>query len=152
MARALFQVLVILYKYSGGKIYYAVFKRSDSDIRQGVSGGGENEETPEDAAIRELYEEAGILLSGELIRLQTESSVPCYHFKSSLKWGEEKFVVREYAFGAEAGEKEIVLSGEHECYEWADYEEAVKLLTFDSNKTALWELNNRLLNKKPWEK
>ena len=152
MARAQFQVLVFPYKFSHGKIYYAVFKRSDSDIWQGVSGGGENDETPEDAAVRELYEEAGISQTGELIRLQTESSVPCYHFKSSIKWGEELYVVREYSFGAEACDSEIILSGEHECYLWAEYEEAIKLLTFDSNKTALWELNNRLLNKKPWEK
>lgn len=152
MARAKFQVLVFPYKFAAGKIYYAVFKRSDSDIWQGVSGGGENNETPEEAAVRESSEEAGLPLTQKIIRLQTESSVPCYHFKSSLMWGEEQFVVREYSFGAEAGDTEIILSTEHEQFKWAEYEEAIELLTFDSNKTALWELNNKLLNKKPWEK
>ncbi|MGG1610308.1 NUDIX pyrophosphatase, partial [Bacillus wiedmannii] len=33
----------------------------------------------------------------------------------------------------------------HFKYKWLCFEEAVMLLKWDSNKTALWELNNRLL-------
>ncbi|HFJ9286950.1 TPA: NUDIX pyrophosphatase, partial [Bacillus toyonensis] len=34
---------------------------------------------------------------------------------------------------------------EHFNYKWLCFEEAVTLLKWDSNKTALWELNKRLL-------
>jgi dATP pyrophosphohydrolase len=52
--------------------------------------------------------------------------------------------VPEYAFGADVGEQEITLSHEHEEFRWVDYSTAQKLLTFDSNRNALWELDYRL--------
>ncbi len=39
----------------------------------------------------------------------------------------------------------IVLSSEHNGFEWLTYDEAITRLTWDSNKTALYELNCRLL-------
>lgn len=36
---------------------------------------------------------------------------------------------------------------EHAAYHWATYVEAIDMLHWDSNKTALWELNHRLLRK-----
>ena len=44
----------------------------------------------------------------------------------------------------ECGSK-IVLSSEHNGFEWLTYDEAITRLTWDSNKTALYELNCRLL-------
>jgi dATP pyrophosphohydrolase len=38
----------------------------------------------------------------------------------------------------------IVKSREHTSYRWLSYDEAARLLRWDSNKTALWELNERL--------
>ena len=37
-----------------------------------------------------------------------------------------------------------MLSSEHKEYRWVKYDEAMRLLKYDSNKTALWELNERL--------
>ena len=37
-----------------------------------------------------------------------------------------------------------MLGDEHSEIKWASYEEAKELLKFDSNKNALWELNERL--------
>ena len=45
----------------------------------------------------------------------------------------------------ECGSK-IVLSSEHNGFEWLTYDEAITRLTWDSNKTALYELNCRLLD------
>ena len=50
----------------------------------------------------------------------------------------------ERAFGVRLDDQIIALSGEHTEYQWVTYEEAVKLLRWDSNRTALWELNERL--------
>ena len=41
----------------------------------------------------------------------------------------------------------LELSQEHTEYEWVDYKTALKRLRYDSNKTALWELNERLTKK-----
>ena len=41
---------------------------------------------------------------------------------------------------------DIKLSSEHKQYEWFTFDEAYEKLQFDSNKTSLWELNQRLLN------
>ena len=41
-------------------IEYAIFQRSDGDYWQAIAGGGEEGETPEEAAKREIQEEAGI--------------------------------------------------------------------------------------------
>jgi broad specificity phosphatase PhoE len=38
----------------------------------------------------------------------------------------------------------ITLSREHTDYRWVAYAEAARLLRWDSNRTALWELNERL--------
>jgi len=43
--------------------------------------------------------------------------------------------------------KELILSDEHEEYGWFSYDECISLLKWDSNKTALWELNRRLYEK-----
>ena len=39
----------------------------------------------------------------------------------------------------------LQLSNEHNGFEWLTYDEAITRLTWDSNKTALYELNCRLL-------
>lgn len=58
MARAQFQVLIIPYRMaSDDKPEYAVTKRADIDAWQFLSGGGEDHETPIQAARREANEE-----------------------------------------------------------------------------------------------
>ncbi|HDL04546.1 MAG TPA: hypothetical protein ENH25_10500 [candidate division Zixibacteria bacterium] len=59
MARAPFQVLVIpYYKDENGNIVYAVFKRrpDNGDFWQPIAGGGEDDETPLQAACREDFD------------------------------------------------------------------------------------------------
>jgi len=38
----------------------------------------------------------------------------------------------------------LLLSHEHTEYKWVDYETAREMLKYDSNRTALWELNKRI--------
>lgn len=54
------------------------------------------------------------------------------------------FVVPEYSFGVDCAQHEIVLSDEHTGLEWLSYPEAHKRLTYDSNRTALWELHQKI--------
>ena len=58
--RAPFQILAIPYKIIDGLPLYCVFHRADFDQWQFIAGGGEDDEMPLQAAIREIYEEACI--------------------------------------------------------------------------------------------
>jgi len=53
-------------------------------------------------------------------------------------------VIPEYAFAVEVSDMKIRLSDEHTEYRWVDYQTAKSMLKYDSNKTALWELDNKL--------
>jgi dihydroneopterin triphosphate diphosphatase len=122
----------------------AVFHRTDYDVWQFVSGGGEDGETPEVAARREGHEEARIPLAAPYLRLDTVASVPACWFRAWPRWPAHILVVPEYAFAVDTGDHEPRLSDEHHTLRWCSRDEAMDLLRFDSNRTALWELHERL--------
>ena len=139
--RAPFQILAIPYKYENGEPLYCVLRRSDYDQWQFIAGGGEDDETPTDAAKREIREEGGIVVDN-VIALVSMCHIPVDIFPKHYLygWADDMYVVPEYSFGFEC-QNDIVLSHEHtECI-WLSYEEAREKLLWDSNKTALYELN-----------
>ena len=77
--------------------------------------------------------------------LDTCCSIPadCFRDTEAL-WGQDCFVVPEYAFAVKVENTSLQLSREHTEYEWAAYARAYAMLQYDSNQTALWELNRRL--------
>ena len=152
MARAPFQVLVFPFRRSQGRLEYALFFRTDDACWQGIAGGGEDDEMPLAAARREAHEEAGVPATARWIELQTKSSVPVTCFRDSAQWGDELFVITEHCFAVEMPAGDLQLSSEHTTFRWVDYETALDLLKYDSNKTALWELNQRLLGLGPRSK
>lgn len=90
-------------------------------------------------------EEAGVPFKAPLVSLDAVASVPAFHFQDRDLWGPDVYVVLERAFGIYLEDDlTIVLSREHTEYRWVAYEEASRLLKWDSNRTALWELNERL--------
>jgi dihydroneopterin triphosphate diphosphatase len=149
MTRAPFQVLVFPFKKINGRPLFAIFSRSADGKWQGIAGGGENSETPMQAAQRESNEEGNIPFSCSYIQLQTISSVPVNCFRDSHLWGKDLYIIPEYSFGVDVGQIEIKLSTEHNRIRWENYSRACDLLSFDSNKIALWELNQRLLGLGP---
>jgi dihydroneopterin triphosphate diphosphatase len=146
MSRAPFQVLVIPYRQrAAGDIEYAVFSRADYACWQGIAGGGEDDETPLKAARRESQEEANLPPDCAYIQLDGVNSIPAVHFKDWHLWGDSVFVIPEYTFGVDASEREIQVSYGHKEHRWLPYEQAVKMLEYEGNRTALWELNQRLM-------
>ena len=144
MARANFQVLVIPFA-RGEELTFGVLRRADMDAWQFVAGGGEDDETPVRAALRELWEETGVRAE-KLYALDTCCSVPadCFRPEDRARWGEDCFVVQEHVFAVEVPDKMLVLSREHGECAWLPYEKTRKLLKYDSNRTALWELRERI--------
>jgi dATP pyrophosphohydrolase len=146
MTRAPFQVMVFPYRRAGeAEFEYALFKRSDAHYWQAVAGGGEDQETPLEAARREAQEEAGIPLDALLIQLDTVMPVPVTEFRDSYLWGDALYVIPQYCFGIQvAVDYSIRLSREHLEYRWLMFEDARRALHYDGDKVALWELNQKL--------
>ena len=144
MPRATFNVLVLPFRVTALAHEYAVFHRADGDMWQFIAGGGEDDETPTLAARREALEEAGIDDASSWIALDSVASIPRTSFPSA-PWPDHVYVIPEYCFGIDVRDRNLSLSGEHDRFEWLDYAKAQARLTWDSNKVALWELQERLL-------
>lgn len=139
------QVLVFLHRKNNDKYEYCIFYRKKDKFWQGLSGGVEDNEELADTVKREVYEETGIKVNN-VIKLDTISSIPGINVNKNFNYKNNIYVVYEYAFGININDEDIKLSDEHEEYRWVNYEEAIKLLKYDSNKTALFELNERLIH------
>jgi len=128
---------------SNGAVEYACLRRADSGAWQGIAGGGEDDESPAAAARRESLEEAGIPRSTALYRLDAMCSIPTRCFAAARAWPSELLVIPEYAFAIECDDA-LRLSREHRQLHWGSYDEVREMLRWDSNRTALWELAERL--------
>jgi dATP pyrophosphohydrolase len=142
--RAPFQILVIPFRHRATGIEFAVLKRSDAGWWQFVAGGGEGGESPAQAAARETEEEIGVNADGRLMALDSKATVPKNCFAAADSWGPDVYVVPEYCFAVDISDRVLALSGEHTELQWLPYEAATAMLKWDSNRNALWELNERL--------
>lgn len=145
--RAPFQVLVILYRRVE-RIEFAAFRRAVEHYWQFVAGGGDEGEDGEQAALREVEEEAGISSPRPLLRLQTVASIPVHHFSAREYWPSGLMAVPEYCFALDATGFDLALSREHAEYAWLSFEECHSRLHWPSNQAALCELNERLIRTK----
>lgn len=140
------QVLVFLYRKNEDENYeYCIFYRDKLKFWQGISGGVEDNESLIETVKREVFEETGIIVD-DIYQLSSISSLPVVDVMGEFFWGNDVYVVPEYSFGVSLENYDIHLSSEHKEYKWCLFEEAYEKLKFDSNKTALWELNQRLLS------
>ena len=149
MARSPIQVLVIPYRKAfSGLCEFGVLHRPEPDMWQFVSGGAEDDETPEQAAKREAFEEAQIPLALPLLQLDSFATVPRRAFPNATHWPKSLYVVPEYAFAVDVGAHPVTLSPEHDEVRWLNFTQAYERLSWDSNRTAMWELNERLLTER----
>ena len=146
MARAPFQILVLPFRRGPSGLAFAVFRRADGDgnLWQGLAGGGEDDETPEAAARREMDEEAGIDRAATLIALPTLTRIPTAGWKGRQPWADQLETIPEHAFGVEvAADFQVRLSHEHLEFRWLDVAAAGARLTWEGNRhalAALWAL------------
>ncbi len=152
-----YQTITIPYKKSPNGVKFLILKRSDFDFWQWVSGGGESEDGGvAETVVRELREEINVSVDvNDLIKLESRNTI----FEDEpLKFKNKNItVIPEYAFAVDLKDNQIKISKEHKEYRWVTKDVARKLLKYDSNKTALAELD-KLIRKEvdgswkiPWE-
>jgi dATP pyrophosphohydrolase len=143
-----FSVLVFPFRRhaDGQRPRFAVFRRSDDGNWQSVAGGVEDDETLVEAARRETAEEAGIIARCPLYKLDMVSGVAKTWFAARTYWADDLYIVQKHFFGMDLTEdfSGISLSVEHGDFRWVRYEVAESLLRYDDDKTALWELDERI--------
>ena len=141
-------VQVVIFAGGGSARKYLLLRRiaSHGGFWQSVTGSLELGESPEQAAVREVQEETGIEASiGSLIDLRLKNV-----FKIAPEW------LNKYAAGTVYNEEvcfalkasEIVVrldSREHDEYQWAGYDESMRLLFWESSKRA-FAATNRIEN------
>jgi dATP pyrophosphohydrolase len=139
-------VLVFLFRRAVDGVRHAVFRRSDDDAWQSVSGGVEDTETLAEAARRETTEETGLPAGSPLYQLDMVSGVEKSCFAAAANWPASLYIVRKHFFAMDvsAAAEALVLSAEHKEFGWFSYEEAYAALRYDDDKTALWELDQRI--------
>ena len=140
MSREPYQVLVFLRKRICGQDRYLVLKRADMNVWQGVAGGGEDGEIPKETAIRETLEETGVHVES-IKQLSSVAMLPVSDVVGSHLWGAGIGEIPEYSFVADVDDDAAVALGdEHEDSRWCDYDEAMELLEWESNRGALREI------------
>lgn len=141
------QVLVVPYTIYESELYLYLLKRKDMDYWQWVAGGVEENETLLSAAIRESSEELGIMFkTSDFIQLESACSIPRCYFNSDKVWEDFFYTVTEYSFAVRLSMNcKLNLSDEHSEVNIIKYSDLSKYHSWDSNRTAAWELNERFL-------
>ena len=111
--------------------------RSHGGFWQSVTGSLEGDETHVEAAVREVYEETGYRpLAGELIELGIVNV-----FEIAPQW-RVKYAPgvthnEEVCFALSVAKQDVVVDPlEHDAFAWVDYDAAVGMLYWESNRRA----------------
>lgn len=139
-----YQILSIPYRIVNDTTLFCIFHRTNGDYWQFIAGGGENNEKPIQAALREIKEETGVTAE-KLTELKSVAFVPAVVVAENMRthWNKNIFVIPEYSFAFECS-ADPTISREHCEYQWLPYDVARKLLKWDSNKVAMYEAMCRL--------
>ncbi|MBS3175701.1 NUDIX domain-containing protein [Candidatus Woesearchaeota archaeon] len=120
---------LILFRIEEGKPCYLLLHYAAGHWDY-VKGHVEKNETVEQAALREAREEAGLKHIGVIPGFQ--ESINYYYRK-----GKELMFKEVVFFVGMTKTSKIVLSHEHTDFAWKSYEEALKLVTFETAKEVL---------------
>ena len=133
------QVLVYPVRKNNNNWEYLMLKRiiSRGGVWQGVTGAPEVGETIAEGAKRELCEETGYR-SFTLIKTEVSYIIPMQDRWKDI-YPEDTKEIPEYLFIANINESSPpqIDPIEHDDWKWCKYEEAMDLLSWENNKSAL---------------
>ncbi|HEU0012344.1 MAG TPA: NUDIX domain-containing protein, partial [Longimicrobium sp.] len=122
---------VVLFRNGGGPRRYLLMRSALTrrPIWEFPKGGVERGETEEQAAVRELWEEAGI--GRDAISLMDGYREEERYVFTQGRGEERTLIVKKVVyFLAETEAEEVTISREAETYRWATYEEAMRMIRF----------------------
>jgi 8-oxo-dGTP pyrophosphatase MutT (NUDIX family) len=103
-----------------------------------VAGGLEPDETPQEAAQRELFEETGLEARVRPLPISLSYSLRDDPPAIRARYGPGIETVTVHAFLSDAPVKwEPTLDAEHDLHQWCDLGEALELLFYDTTKDAV---------------
>lgn len=146
------QVQSIIFRVMDGTIQYLLLKRKKEKggFWQPICGRLEEGETQLQGALREIYEETGIIMEN-ILRIIHD----VYHFEMDKHYMTDKKIPKivEYVYGIEINSSIQIditknRSDEHEEMRWTDYKTAIEMLKWKDNKTALEKLNKIIMHSK----
>lgn len=110
-----------------------LLRRSKDDVRRpnqyDIPGGhADGQEFANEAAARETKEEIGIDVDSRQLKLV---------YSEAMTFADEDLSVVWLFFVAHTASVDVVISHEHNEYQWADLDEAIKLIDYDRQKRAL---------------
>ena len=136
-----FRVLIIPYRRLRVVPEYLISKKAGTHCWQSVVGSGENQESPMEAAKR-CFETLTQMKGTNWIQLDTQTMLPKTFFKGHENWKQVAHVIPQYCFAVETqGEPQPNI---HHIFRWCSGSAAEKLLSYDSNKVAIWEIEAAL--------
>ena len=103
-----------------------------------VTGGVEENESPEDTVTREVLEETGLNIE-EIISL---------NWGSIYEWGGELCEEQNFITFVKSGE--VVLNEEHSDYQWLSLDEFIKKINWDDDKELLRKVLEKAINKEKY--
>lgn len=144
-------IQVVIFAQPQEQRNYLLLRRvaSQGGFWQTVTGSLEIDETHRQAAVREVFEETGMICSeSDLLDLKLTNVFEIAPLWRS-RFAPEVTHNEEVCFALNAETREVQLDmQEHDHYDWVDYEKALQLLYWESSKKALrktQELVNRFM-------
>jgi dATP pyrophosphohydrolase len=122
-----------------GAVEVALFRRASGGYWQGIAGGGDEGETPDEAARREAREEAGIETPEGWVSLSPVLTVPVSAIRREARkhWPGWLSTIPCYPFAVRSDADAFRLSTEHTEFRWAPIDEAPALVRWDNDRIAL---------------
>gem|GEM_PF-121523 len=100
-------------------------------------GAVENGETEQEAAKREIFEETGILIDNFIPSFRKKIE---YHYRRSDGLSHKQVIF----FLAKTDREDVQISFEHSGYDWLDFDQSLRRLTFDNARNVLREAESFL--------
>jgi bis(5'-nucleosidyl)-tetraphosphatase len=131
---------IVVYHRSDYQPVYLLLKYSNGGHWDFAKGKIEAGETKETAALRELREETGMQVTLD----------PAFEYSFSYTYTQQdgrQARKTVYFFVGIANDMTVVLSSEHMQYAWVGYDDAVSMITFDTAKQLLMQVDTFIMHK-----